>query len=296
MSVIQSLPRLRWRGLVAPEYDIASFDFSTGLVPRRYPYISRASHDNVQRDSHSLTFKLYFLNSLTTEAFPQLWDEWRPFLFDGEAGEMVHPVLGPLQARSGGGRVNVEARTTAGIIVDVSFVETMLDPAEAIDEYTTQASRRALAAAAQAAVSDADIPWPDGAIVTDLLDSIDMLEGALYSLELTAEGYANQILGTIGGLIESTRNLGEHQAYAAADILLQLWSAVKDAADEAAVTAARATGTATATSQTTIDALARKHTNTVAEMMTLNPDLLGSSVIASGTAYRYFIGAPVLDF
>lgn len=286
MSVIQGLPRLKWRGLEAPEYDVASFDFDAGLVDRQYPYIPGTGHDNTGRRGHALTFKLYFLNSITKDAFPDLWDQWRPFLFDGESGEMVHPLLGPIMARSRRGRVNVEARTTAGIIVDVDFAETIDDPNEPLDEYLTTVSVKAYAEAAQEAMSDADIPFPDGAPVTDFLDAVKQIEGMLVSLTMTVEGFINQVKGTVSTILTGLNPT--HENAPCRSLLTQFWCQLDDLEAAASAESARAVGTATATSTTTLDDLARQHGNTVAEIMTLNSTLLGAPVVGSGTLYRYY--------
>lgn len=289
MSVIQGLPRMRWRGLTAPEYDVASFDWDTGQAKRRYPGIDGAGHASVGRDAFPLTFRLYFLNSLTADAFPMLWDEWWPKLRDGEAGEMVHPLLGPVVAKALGGTVNVEARTTAGVIVDVRFEEHLEDPNEAIELETTQVSVRAAAEAAKAAMDAQDIPWPDGAPATDILDAIDMVESALYSATLTLEGFANQILGEIEGIISLTEALQDHENHPVTDALKTLYVGLYDMAAQGDAAAARATSTATAQHATTIDGIARRHSNTVAEIMTLNSGLLGSPVVDAGTTYRFYV-------
>lgn len=279
---------MRWRGLVAPGYDVASFDFDTGLAAKRFPFIPRAAHEPVGRNSHPLKFRLYFLNSLDPDAFPQLWDEWRPYLFDGESGEMVHPLLGPIDARSASGTVNVEARTTAGVIVDVTFVETLLDPTEIADEDATSVSLRDLAKAASDAMDDAGIDFPDGSPVTDLFDAISSIEGMLYSFELSLTGYVNQVKGQIDSLLGTLRAGQDHATYAVSDLLTLLWVKLDEVAENAGAAAARATSQALAASTTTIDAIARERNNTVAEVMGLNSGLIGSPTIAAGTQYRYY--------
>jgi hypothetical protein len=289
MSVIQGLPRMKWRGLIAPEYDIASFNWDTGQAKRRYPGIDAAGHASVGRDSFPLTFRLYFLNSLHSKAFPEHWDEWWPKLRDGESGEMMHPVLGPIVVKAISGTVNVEARTTAGLIVDVRFEEHLEDPAVAVALETVQVTLRDLAESAQAAVEEKEIEWPSEAPVTDLLDAIDMIDGALYSANLTMSGYVNRVLGTVGDLIDTTKALQDHEAYPAVDALTQLYVGLYDLAQEAGVEAARSTAFATAVHTTTLDAIARAHGNTMAEIMTINESLIGSPVVDAGTEYRYYV-------
>lgn len=289
MSVILGLPRMKFAGLVSPEYDIASFDFDNGVTERHYPYIARDGHDETGRKSHSGSFKLYFLNSLELKSFPEKWDEWKSVLLDGSAWPMIHPLLGALDVRVLSGSVTLEAKTTAGIIVEFKWAETMSDPTkDAIDDVTS-VSVSALAAAASSAASTIEIPWPNEEAVTDVFDVISWVESSAYSMELTASGIVNQALGKINSAIDFVESLKDHTLAPQKDAFVALYLGIVDAAESAGANKSRATATKTAASDTTLDTLARDTGNSMSDIMTLNPELMGSPIVKAGSVYRYYI-------
>jgi hypothetical protein len=288
MSAVLGLARMKLDGLVSPEYDVASFDFDNCVTPRHYPYIDRDGHDNVGRKSHAGGFKLYFLNSLELESFPQKWDEWKRVLFDGSSKEMIHPLLGPLDVRIISGSVTVEARTTSGVLVEFKWEEDLTDPTADAWDDATNVSVAAAKTEAQASVAAANIPWPSEEAVTDAWDAIAMVESAMYSVDLAIDGMINQAQGKIDELIGFIDAEQNHSYYAAKDALVKLWGAFESLGEKAGVKLSRTIATGTTVGDTTLDELADSTGNSLADLMTLNPTLLGNPIVKSGTAYRYY--------
>ena len=129
IRAIQGLPLPTFRGLEFPPYDDASFSFRHNQVPASYPYIPGASHDSTGMEPIEFLFRLYFINFPgTVGIFPVLWNKWWKELQDDSAGDLRHPLAGPMDAKVVGGSVQLSGRSTAGVIVDVTFVQTITDP------------------------------------------------------------------------------------------------------------------------------------------------------------------------
>src|SRR5580658_10043969 len=106
-TITRDLPALKWRGMLAPGYDVIPFKWRNRLAPRKYYGVDGDAHDPTGRDSFAgLSARLYFVNTLVPQLsgglgrlFPNYWETWRDQLMDGAAGDLEHPVLGPIRAR-----------------------------------------------------------------------------------------------------------------------------------------------------------------------------------------------------
>src|SRR5580693_4719617 len=132
-NIITSLPVLSWKGLVAPPYDIVTFDFENRLAPRSIPYVDGTVHDDLGREAFPMTARLYFCNGLEggppgVRLFPEYWNQWADKL-DGTPGDLVHPILGRLRARVRGAKGELRATVRSGVIVDITWTETLENPA-----------------------------------------------------------------------------------------------------------------------------------------------------------------------
>lgn len=291
-NAIAGLPELSWRALSAPPYDDVSFSFSHQQAERRYPYIDGAGHDWVGRNPLAITTKLYFLNALRPSMFPNYWDEWRAILFDGESGELRHPILGKLRARVVDGDVEFTARRRDGVICNVRFTETLDDPSTAVKFADTTADLAALAAACDLNLAADEINWPDGERSTSLTELIGAIEGLALSAQLTMAGMINQALGTVARLIRLCDTYNDAAKWATRDSLVQLWTGLYDLAEQAGDVAnaagLRPIGYYTTVGTVTLDWLARELSNTVAELLELNIHLLAAPAVPEGTKVLYY--------
>jgi prophage DNA circulation protein len=284
-QVIQGLRPFKWRGLTV-FIESAPVDFAHGLAERKYPYINAAGHDWTGMDPLKVRVRMFFLETIDPGAFTKKWTVWRKALFDGTSGPLEHPVLGKFQARVEGGSIAFAAQTTAGIIVDCSFTETV-DNIDKPNKFTDpQPSVTEAAKSAQVAADAYKIPWPSQKLDTDLFEAVKALQTGT---QVTFAGYANQIAGNIEKMIADVEALSDPRSYPAYDNLIHTWDLVRDAANKASKDL-RSTGSKYTQNDTTIATFAADVGNTEEEIAQLNLRLLRSPVIPAGTAVTYYTG------
>lgn len=288
---------MTFRGLVSPPYDIANFSGSFSLAQKRYPYVDGASFDNVGRDPIPMSFKLYFLNTLGEDLFPELFEKWvNGLILDGRVGELEHPLLGSMNVMPKSWSVQLSANTTSGIIMDVSFIETIQDPENAtsstiVAEFPVV---RVAAAAVDQDYSKLNLKWPDGARTDSLLDLVDQIEGLVFSARLTAEGVLNQAIGFIDNLLDSVENIASNSSriWALVTNLTLISNSFRDIKERLGLQSEREVAQRTYEFNVSIDAVAADTGNSVGEIMTLNTSLLGQPTVPAGKPVSYFRDYP----
>ena len=287
---IQGLPLLKWRGLDAPPYTTASFRIRHIQAPREYNRINGSGHDHTGRDAIPMSFQLWFVNGLNNryDLFPDLWEDWFAALDDGSPGELVHPLLGPIDARVEDFDCSLESKTTAGVICTVNFTDTVLDPTELRVVNLPFFSIGEVAAAFAGEVADTNLNFPDGETPQDLLAVIGQIEGFAFSITNSITGLINKAKGIIERGISLIEQANDHILYGGLQLLQQLWVAVDDIAKNHGVLINQSVGSALSDVDTTLAQLARERDNTVEELMQLNVELLASPVIPAGSTVRFF--------
>lgn len=285
-QIIHGLPPLTWRGMTVL-IESAPIEGSHSLPARPYPYIDGVGHDWTGRDAHKCRVRMYFLETLDKGAFTKKWPRWRKAIFDGSSGPMEHPILGAFQARAESWTIAFVAQTTAGIIVDVSFTETVdnVDKPNKFREPTPGGVQ--VAKAAEKAAAKYKIVWPSQKLNVSLEDAFKAMQTLIWDVQTTSAGYALQIAGDIELMIEQAEALTDPKAYPVYDNLLFAWSLAKEAADKASKDL-RSTGSRLVQSDTTLAAFASEVSNTEQEIMQLNLRLLRSPIVPSGTAVTYY--------
>ncbi len=289
IRAIQGLPPLYWRGLEHLSYTDASFSFRHRQNPQQYSYIDAASHDNTGRDSFELPMELYFLNTIRDDAFPDHYNDWMKKLLDGKSGELEHPLAGTFDAVVLGGNVRLTGQSTAGVVVQVTFSETILDPEKAQEQQTLVLSLEAIAIEAQKQTIALGIELPSQAQVVTLLDLAKIVESAIFSAQLEAMGLINQAKGIVDDMIKLTTAIPDHNRYAAQDSLIALWAAFDDLGDKVGENLARATQGFLTINPTTLDAFARERGMTLEEAVSLNPGAAASPEVAAGMMLKYYV-------
>lgn len=287
---IRGLPILDWRGLGdAPPYTSASFTITHVQNERAYSRINGSGHDYTGRAAIPMSFQLWFVNGIEgrNDLFPELWEKWFAALDDGSPGELVHPLLGPIDARVLDFSATVEAATTAGVVCTVNFTDTVIDPTKDRRLSRPQFTLSALAAAFAGEVTST-VDFPDGASPLDLLDLLKQLEGAAFAITNSIDGLVNKVKGVADTMIRLLEGANDHIHYATIGILQQIWMAADETAKNHGLLLPREIGSALADVDTTFATLARERDNTVAELMDLNSGLLGSPIIPAGAAIKFF--------
>ena len=298
VDVIGQLPQLTWRTLAPVPVEDASYDFSHDQVERRYPYVDGAGHDHAGRAPIKFTARLVFINTLQKDLYPRAWQDWRAALFDGSSGDLVHPELGTVRARVMGGSVKITAHSRAGVVVDVTWVETLDDPDKAPADFVVlSVSLQESARAADVACQKLGIEYPkvkDPPMIS-ILDAIKSVEGQLFSAELRVLGAIHQVLGGIRQLEDAvarveaaTNHLGSPLHTWPALWNLQLVEQGLLELVERTQKSARPFSTFLLDRHTTLDAFARAVGNTVAEVVELNPAALGKPLVPAGMALRFY--------
>lgn len=298
VNVIGQLPELTWRALDPVPVEDASYDFSHDQVERRYPYVDGAGHDHTGRGPIKFTARLLFINTLQAGLYPHTWENWRTALFDGSAGELVHPELGTIQARVIGGSVKITAHSRAGVVVDVTWIETLDHPDEAPGDFSVlPVSLQEAARAADTACQKLGIAYPKvtDPPMTSLVDAIKSIEGQVFSTGLSVVGAVHQIVGGIrqlqdaASILETTTNTLQSPLHTWPALWnLQLVEHGLLELLEQAQRSARPVSSFLLDRRTTLDAFARSIGNTVAEVVELNPSALGGPSVAAGTVLRFY--------
>jgi len=293
IDVIQKLPPFTWRGLTAPPYDDISFQFAHDLAQRPWPYVDGIGHEWTGRGAIGFSLHLLFVNTLGTDLFPGLWNDWREALFDGTAGDLSHPILGDFRAHVVDCQVEVVSSRKAGIAATVKFTETIEDPEVQNLLGPTEANIEALAAEADKGLAAANISYPTGQRTTSLLELIGAINGLVLSSRLKAQGMINQAVGIIGGLIDSVDDLNDHAAWATKGHLVSLHngmtSLAKKAGDVVQERLGRPVGIFVTPHPMTLNEVGSSVGNATGDLMGINASILKHPVLPAGTPVNYLL-------
>jgi len=290
-NVIAALPILTWRGLDAPDYSLVGCEFQHEQAERRIPYIDGAIHDNTGRMPFQFMARIFFINTTGDgTVFPGFWNQWRDALLDSSAGDLVHPLLGPVRARVLNGKFDVRAEIRSGIIIDVTWVETLDDPAGPQGLVPQKLDVVTLARAADKAMAARGVPYPTGESTSSLFDLINQIKGAIFSAKLSILGAFNKVFGVIESILDIFRTRDDPLDYPAVDALNALYASSLDLRSQLEATVARPTAQATISVDTTLEAFARSVGNTLSEVMGLNLQALRSPIVRRGTTLTYYVG------
>lgn len=288
-NAITGLPNMKWRSLEAPDYAMASVSGGHSLARRPYPYQKGVSHQHTGTNSFLMPFSLFFNNSLKRLNFPQLFEEWvNAVVHDPTAGELRHPLMGKVDARVDTWAVDLDANRIDGVIMQINFEQTVLDPEEQVTTSGVTINLHDAATQADEAMHKLGIEYPTGERTTSLTDMVNQIDSLVFSSRLTLEGMINQALGTIANIIETVENVQEHVTWALEDMLKQLYDGLAKLGTPAVKGTNRLVLTRTLDHDDTLDGVARDTRNSVGEIITLNPKLLSSPQIKSGMAVSFF--------
>lgn len=290
-NIIADLPELRWRTFAAP-CEQSSYKGSHAQAKRGYPFVDGNAHDWTGRNSYEIpATRLHFINTIKPKDwYPTRWNQFREALENGKPGPLDHPDLGAVQAVVLTWDVDLKASNRGGVVVDVSWEETIESLDERVVYLGPDITPGAAAEAADTAMAALGIVYPTGKGNTSFVEGIRQIEGFALSTRVTVQGAINQVKGTIVEVMRSADRTHAHAAWLLHGHLVALWDGLRSIANEAKLTS-RATATARALTDTTLDALARQYGNTTKDMMGLNLDLLRSPTVKRGALVTYFSGS-----
>jgi hypothetical protein len=311
-AITRDLPALSWRGLLAPGYDVLPFKWKNRLAPRPYYGVDGEAHDPTGRDSFAgLSAKLYFVNTSVAafaglgRLFPDYWELWRDQLLDGDAGDLQHPVLGLLRARVAEVDGVLETKVQSGVLVTVTWVDTVEDPATrtALGNISANPAQLASDADTNAAAfgvtvapgrlpvmfaSQYGLTFPTGFSPPTLSLIYAAIRAPLFSGALAAGGMLLALMGDVATMVTSLRALDDHAAWPAVDSCVAFWNALHTQQQNLA-RAARKIGTEVVDRPTYLDAFASAHGNSTAEIMQLNAQWIRGPQVPRGTALSFYL-------
>lgn len=306
-DVLAGLPELSWRGLKVA-CDVGAFDVEHRQAARAYAYVDGEGHDNTGRGAIPIPATLFFLDTVQADAMEQ-WNRWLPELLDGAAGNLVHPLLGPIRARVLRWRANVTALVRSGWAVDVTWLETIDDPTKSTIFALVDATLQATAEAAEEAADAYEISYPTGvatasgtrtgelpeqltgATTTTLTGAIAALHGELFAASLGVAGFAAQVAGKVATMVDQAEALTDPGAWVAVDLLQRVWLQLHDIAESAARLSPRPVAKRTIERDTALDAFAASVKNTIDDMAGLNPWALRFVKVPAGNTLSYYTDA-----
>lgn len=296
-NAIAGLKPLKWRGLTAHCSEVTC-DFSHIQAPLPYAYIDDEGHDWTGRSCFKIGATLLFNNTIETGQYPDLWLRWREAILDGKASGLLHPDLGVVRARVANCSYAIRAVERAGITVRVEWTSTIekIDEPNRINVGTV--SLQAVANECDAAMQALNITYPDGGdgttslgqAISGVTGNIQMAATSISGSVTRTIGQIDKLSGTIDQLHDAAEALNTTLAWSFTSNLETLDAALQDTKTQLRE-GARETSEFVADYDIPLDAFARKFSNTVSEVVQLNPGALGQPAVPKGTPLRYFKAA-----
>lgn len=282
------LPVLKWKGEEHSHYEYADASWEIRYGRRRFPFVNGTAHRPIGRSEFVLPIRLFFLNSLEKNMFPDKWETWKPLLTDGEAGPLTHPLLGDVDAVICKVDVQLRAQSTAGVVVECTWEDTVLDPEAAIEIDVLVANMDALATELDVALEAMGIDYPTGQSTSSLKELIGQIQGLLFSARLRALGLLNQALGIIDQLITTVSMVQDHSRYPVVVNLTTLYGSILNRVEKLGALE-RPTGIVQVANDTTLAAIAKEKGNSLGDIMGLNPGLLSKPVVKKGSSVAFYV-------
>lgn len=200
-SVIHDLPQTTWRG---HELFVSSVrtSWSHRLPERTFLDVPGAAHDWTGREPLKVEITAHFHNTIK----PGLYDEWakvRTELLSAEIGELRHPEIGIFNVRPESVAYQISSSSsTAGIDVEISFVESIVSADQPTEFSETQAGSAKAAKDADVAIEAMGVDYPDGMPSPTFSESLAALESLDFTLSFEIQGAINQMTGLVDSMYE----------------------------------------------------------------------------------------------
>lgn len=159
----QDLPPLTWGALDPVPCAVVSTDMSNRLPAREYYQIDGEGHDPTGRRSRHVKCRLHFIETIKEGLYKTVWPQWREALLTTDRKNLKHPEFGKFPARVEGANYEIAAKVSRGVIVEVSWVES-IDPSDTQQQQqtTSDADLESNAADADQGMADMGVDYPSG--------------------------------------------------------------------------------------------------------------------------------------
>lgn len=303
-SVILEATPLTWRGETVPCSGLDT-EFEHRLAERVYYRVDAAGHEPTGLQPVRTSATLHFLNTIDPSLYPGKWQTYRKLLTDGTPGDLKHPDLGRFFARVSRFRFRMSPQSSAGISVDVEWVQSLKDVETPVAFDDSKAGAKAAAQKADKALQALNIPYPDGMAENDFFGAIQSVFDTGFSVMTELNGEVNKITGqidevqnsldrVIGAAYSNALSAAERdpivnavERWVLEDSLLQLRAillqTVKDAAQ-----GSRAVATHTTSRAVDAATLAAELSADLGSILSLNPSAASRPVIPKGTQIKYY--------
>jgi hypothetical protein len=181
----------------------------------------------------------------------------------------------------------VKATVMDGIIVDVTWSETLLDPAQPTTLLAQNVDLGAACSEADALCSAAGINYPTGQPTTSLRGLFESIRGQIFSFGLTVTGAINQLIANVNAMADELGIQNDHTQYQALDGLITVYTGAVEYQAKIQ-SSARTTASTVTTSDITLDAFAASVGNSLQDVMGLNLQALRFPSVPPGQTLVYY--------
>jgi hypothetical protein len=304
-KVIHDLPALTYGGLSARCDDIET-SWSHMLAPRDYYGVDAEAHEWTKRESFKVGCKLYFLNTEDPNAYPKNWSKWRQALLRGDARQLKHPEVGTFYARPADVSYTITSKSTAGVVVSVSFIES-INSADEPSKLTSNGAGAMTQAAADAdyAMGALGLSYPDGMPSPTFEEFVGAIASLGFTIETQTAGKLAQLHGLTDAVYDAVQSLAKAQAFAdgiVKDALagaplrwllehsLNSMRVLATSALEQLSRGARETLKYRVDRPTSLAAISFELGADIVDIITLNTSLLGAPLVLPGADVLYYAG------
>jgi hypothetical protein len=293
-DAIKLLPQITFDGLNPVPCESIGFSWSHSLPVRPYPYVDAEGHDWTGRRSAVMAVRLYFLNTLGLEQpgiqlFPGVFNSWLARLLDGSSGNLEHPIFGNRRARVMEGSAPIAATVRSGVVVDVTFTETLDSPEQQLQFTGSTVSAEASAFAATKAMAKVTNKYPRVKLKVDLLTAYNSIKGQINQRATSVTGKISQLRGVVVTAISDVEALQDPANINAVDNLLLFWDTLSNTAETVLRVGEGATKVHVLTAPISLDTFAASVGNSTTQIMNLNPGALRFPTVPAGVKLTYYV-------
>ena len=304
----KDIQECKWRGISVPIINVQT-EVQQNLVQHKYPDRNGAHIEATGRAPLIITAKAVFYNFTSRgkgetwsygTLFPGTFKKFIDACADRTAGVLQHPILGALDVVCQRATYDLTGERRDGVIVDVSWIETIKNENEA-NKTTSSSTAPADAAALDDALNKLPAaflkPLPTNRPLS-FLDLIDKVKAFVDTATLAGQKLLAQIdhvLYHINNLLFSLRRINSVLVANIIQKAQALKASTHEIRQNVASSTAILTGSATyqVPADTTMGALVSLLGNPVSMLIKMNMKVAAKPIIPKGTIIRYAPGGRV---
>ncbi len=281
------LPELSWRNIIVTALE-APFECSQDLAARRYPYVDGEGHDPTGRGPYVVRAKVVFSNTIDPTHFPTKCRDFHNALEKRGSDTLVHPILGQFEAVVATWGAEVNAQERGAIVLNVTWVEDLDDPAAPqVILLLGNVSTAAYASAGGSAMTSLGLSVPSSLGAATFFAAVTSLNSLTVG-SLEYERACKRIGGAADTVVIEANRLPNADAWVAVDIFEALAVNMLERVTESQAKRLRGTAQVTLTAPTSLDAFAVSVGNKLEEVLVLNASRITSPLVPKGASLTYY--------